>query len=113
MKTNTSPSPSSPSAPLEEFSKVSELNVLSLRPPARSVEDYGDLSQHVPVICLHGWRHSLWNLKPLGELLAPYTEVHLIDLPGYGESTGPGENWGTKEYAEKILEFMRSNDGEK
>lgn len=59
-----------------------------------------------PVVLLHGWRHNLWALKPLGELLAPYTEVHLVDLPGYGESSVPDESWGTREYAERIVQYL-------
>ena len=84
------------------------LNVEVLRTSPREGE-LAPTGPRVPVILLHGWRHNLWALKPLGELLAPYTEVHLLDLPGYGESAPPGETWGTKEYAERIIAYLDEN----
>lgn len=55
---------------------------------------------------LHGWGHSHLMLKPLGELLAEDREVHLIDLPGFGESPLPDTVWGTRDYAERMLAYI-------
>ncbi len=45
----------------------------------------------VPLLMLHGWAHSLENLRGLGELLSQDRAVHLIDLPGFGQSGVPTE----------------------
>lgn len=59
-----------------------------------------------PLIMLHGWQQSSDNLYPLGELLAPYAEVHLVDLPGFGSSPAPPSTFGSADYARVILEYM-------
>lgn len=59
-----------------------------------------------PVLVLHGWGHNLLVQKPLGELLANDFQVHLIDLPGFGQSPAPDTDWGTKDYADRIISYM-------
>ncbi len=59
-----------------------------------------------PVLLLHGWGHSLQSLKPLGELIAHESQVHLIDLPGFGGSEIPPSIWGSADYADRILEYI-------
>ncbi|MFN8392273.1 MAG: alpha/beta hydrolase [Bdellovibrionota bacterium] len=59
-----------------------------------------------PLILLHGWRQSLEALRPLGEFLANDFRVHLIDLPGFGQSPLPDEVWGTGDYAKRILRYL-------
>ena len=67
-----------------------------------------------PVILLHGWGKSSNDLLPLGEILQYNFSVHIIDLPGFGKSTAPIEAntptsqiWGTKQYADSIVEYMK------
>jgi pimeloyl-ACP methyl ester carboxylesterase len=55
---------------------------------------------------LHGWGQSKSSLRSLGELLAADAQVHLIDLPGFGESPRPATDWGTQEYADCILQYL-------
>ena len=59
-----------------------------------------------PIIVLHGWGHSLESMRPLGELLSQSSQVHLIDLPGFGKSPKPEEDWDTIGYAERIYRYM-------
>lgn len=59
-----------------------------------------------PILLLHGWGQTLESLKPLGELLAREAQIHLIDLPGFGKSTPPPQDWDTIQYAERILQYM-------
>jgi pimeloyl-ACP methyl ester carboxylesterase len=63
-----------------------------------------------PLLMLHGWGQSLGSLRILGELLSAYRKVHLIDLPGFGKSAPPTQDWGTMEYAQRILQYMDDND---
>jgi pimeloyl-ACP methyl ester carboxylesterase len=62
-----------------------------------------------PLIMLHGWGQSINSLWILGELLSAYRKVHLIDLPGFGKSPKPPEDWSTLEYAQCILKYMDDN----
>lgn len=59
-----------------------------------------------PILLLHGWGQRLESLQPLGELLSPQAQVHLIDLPGFGKSAPLAQDWDTIQYAERILEYM-------
>ncbi|HQH28232.1 MAG TPA: alpha/beta hydrolase [Oligoflexia bacterium] len=62
------------------------------------------------VVMLHGWGQTKENLRPLGELLAEFASVHLVDLPGFGDSTPPPGIWGTEEYAARILAYLDELD---
>jgi pimeloyl-ACP methyl ester carboxylesterase len=59
-----------------------------------------------PILFLHGWGQSLEGLKPLGRLLAHEAQVHLVDLPGFGSSPAPPGDWGTEEYAHRVLAHL-------
>jgi pimeloyl-ACP methyl ester carboxylesterase len=63
-----------------------------------------------PLIILHGWGQSLEAMRSLGDLLAKYQEVHLIDLPGFGHSPKPATDWDTNQYAERILSYCQEKD---
>jgi pimeloyl-ACP methyl ester carboxylesterase len=60
-----------------------------------------------PLVILHGWGQSLEVMRPLGELFAKYREVHLIDLPGFGNSPKPPADWDTNQYADRILRYCQ------
>lgn len=62
-----------------------------------------------PIILLHGWGHHLGFVKPLGELLNDVTPVHLVDLPGFGQSPAPPTAWGTADYADRMLRYLDDN----
>lgn len=62
-----------------------------------------------PVVILHGWGQNLSALRPLGELLGKYRQVHLLDLPGFGASPKPKEDWDTLQYAQCVLRYMDEN----
>jgi pimeloyl-ACP methyl ester carboxylesterase len=59
-----------------------------------------------PLIMLHGWGQNLQSLQPMGELLATRSNVHLIDLPGFGKSPPPPEDWDTTQYADRIYQYL-------
>lgn len=58
---------------------------------------------------LHGWGTSLEALKPLGQLLSNDYSVHLIDLPGFGQSTQPETVWNSFDYADRIIQYLDEN----
>ncbi len=59
-----------------------------------------------PIVLLHGWGQSLESLRPLGELLGSACRVHLIDLPGFGQSPLQADDWDTSRYAERIIAYL-------
>ena len=63
-----------------------------------------------PILLLHGWGHHLGVLQPLGELLAEFREVHLLDLPGHGKSGTPEEVWCMEDFAERVIQYLRKNE---
>ncbi|MBY0360151.1 MAG: alpha/beta hydrolase [Candidatus Obscuribacterales bacterium] len=67
-------------------------------------------SQGHPILLMHGWGQSLYSLQALGELLGKTHQVHLIDLPGFGKSPAPDEDWDTKQYAERIYQYVKENN---
>ncbi len=62
-----------------------------------------------PLLMMHGWGQNLESLRALGELLSKHAQVHLIDLPGFGRSPAPVEDWDTIGYAERIHRYLQDN----
>jgi pimeloyl-ACP methyl ester carboxylesterase len=60
-----------------------------------------------PVLALHGWGGSIQSFWPVAERLAPKGyQVHLLDLPGFGQSELPPTTWGVGDYAAFILAYL-------
>jgi pimeloyl-ACP methyl ester carboxylesterase len=59
-----------------------------------------------PLVMLHGWGQNLQSLQPMGELLATQSQVHIIDLPGFGKSPPPPADWDTAQYADRIYQYL-------
>ena len=60
-----------------------------------------------PLIMLHGWGQNLQSLQPMGELLANRANVHILDLPGFGKSAPPPEDWDTTQYADRVYQYLQ------
>lgn len=61
------------------------------------------------IVMLHGWGQNLQSLQPMGELLAYKEKIHIIDLPGFGKSAPPPEDWDTTQYADRICQYLDDN----
>ena len=60
-----------------------------------------------PVVALHGWGGSVQSFWPVAERLAPLGyQVHLLDLPGFGQSEVPPQAWGVADYARLVLAYL-------
>lgn len=66
-----------------------------------------------PLLILHGWGNSSESLKPLGELLTRQSQVHLVDLPGFGKSKAPTKVWSAFHYAEQLIAYLDEQKMEK
>lgn len=58
------------------------------------------------VLLVHGWGGSLESLRALGDLLAITHRVILVDLPGFGTSENPEQEWGVEEYVQVLSNLM-------
>ncbi len=60
-----------------------------------------------PVVALHGWGASLESFWPVAERLAPLGyQVHVPDLPGFGQSEPPLQAWGVADYVTFVLAYL-------
>jgi pimeloyl-ACP methyl ester carboxylesterase len=62
-----------------------------------------------PVLFTHGWARDHRDFIPTAEALAPFARSYLVDLPGFGATPRPDGAWGTAEYADHAVEFMRAH----
>ena len=62
-----------------------------------------------PIFIFHGWNQSKEKFLPLGEELSAlgYRTI-IVDLPGFGKSTGFTESVGSLEYGEIMKSFILS-----
>ncbi|PYZ93856.1 alpha/beta hydrolase [Salipaludibacillus keqinensis] len=58
------------------------------------------------VILLHGWGANIQAFAPIHQNLEKNFKVYSLDLPGFGESTEPPEQWGIKDYTEVLRQFI-------
>lgn len=64
-----------------------------------------------PVLALHGWGGSIQSFWPVAERLAPRGyEVHVLDLPGFGQSDVPSQPWGVPEYARFAVAYLDKSE---
>jgi pimeloyl-ACP methyl ester carboxylesterase len=59
-----------------------------------------------PLVMMHGWGQNLRALQPMAELLADRARIHLLDLPGFGKTPPPPEDWDTIQYADRVLAYL-------
>lgn len=60
-----------------------------------------------PIILLHGWGANIQAFMPVHNHLAKFHRVYTLDLPGFGESQEPPEQWGTEDYTDFLHAFMQ------
>ena len=63
------------------------------------------------IIFGHGWGRTYNDFIPVAEALAPVACSYLVDFPGFGDSPRPDEAWGTEDYADHMVAFLRDDYG--
>jgi len=58
------------------------------------------------MVFLHGWGANRENLRGIGVLFQHEYQVHLIDLPGFGETPLPPSDWGTPNYTDLVHQYL-------
>jgi pimeloyl-ACP methyl ester carboxylesterase len=67
-----------------------------------------DVGEGSPVVVLHGWGGRIESMWPVVNCLRPNFRTIAIDLPGFGDSPVPSGVWGTADYAEFVVDLVRS-----
>ena len=61
-------------------------------------------SRHI--IFLHGWGGNRESLRGIGTLFQHTHQVHLLDLPGFGEAPPPPPDWDTINYTDLVQQYV-------
>lgn len=61
----------------------------------------------LPVIILHGWGCDHTTVRSIAACLEDGMHVFSIDLPGHGKSDEPHSVWGTEDFADFLLKFIK------
>jgi pimeloyl-ACP methyl ester carboxylesterase len=62
-----------------------------------------------PVLTLHGWGGSARSFWPVAERLSAQSyQVHLLDLPGFGQSDLPPQTWGVGDYMRFVVAYLNT-----
>lgn len=66
-----------------------------------------DEGEGIPFLLLHGWGCTGEIWRPLIDDLSRDCRVIAPDLPGFGDSDEPPEDWETRDYARLFVHFMK------
>jgi pimeloyl-ACP methyl ester carboxylesterase len=58
------------------------------------------------IVFLHGWGANRDSLRGIGTLFQHTHQVHLLDLPGFGEAPPPPSTWNTIDYTDLVQQFV-------
>lgn len=62
------------------------------------------------LVIIHGWGDCLDSFRKVAESLSDLCKCYLIDLPGFGKSDKPPQNFTSKDISEIVLEFITNMD---
>ena len=65
------------------------------------------------LLFVHGWKTNKHNLAAIYNYLLNDFNIIAIDLPGFGESSIPSDNFDSKEYANVVFSFLKKLNLEK
>jgi pimeloyl-ACP methyl ester carboxylesterase len=67
-----------------------------------------------PVLALHGWGGDIHSFWPVAErLISLGYQVHLLDLPGFGQTDLPNGTWGIDDYAQFVMDYLDNQNLDK
>ena len=65
------------------------------------------------IVYLHGWGQNIEMMKPIADPFSDEFNILIMDLPGFGASTEPGDVWSCYDYVECIHEMLEKLEIEK
>ena len=76
-------------------------------------KSYGDPNSDTLIIWAHGWGQSHQSFEGLIQSLENLGHHIAIDFPGFGETLIPNEIWGSQDYANHLLGFIKTHSPNK
>lgn len=70
---------------------------------------YQKLGSGNDLILLHGWKQDVSSFHNISEILKKHFTLWLIDLPGFGRSENPKQDFTVEDYANLVYEFIKAN----
>jgi pimeloyl-ACP methyl ester carboxylesterase len=74
---------------------------------------YQKLGEGKDLIMLHGWKQDVSSFHAVAEKLKKDFTLWLIDLPGFGRSENPKQDFKVEDYADIVYQFIKENNIEK
>ncbi len=68
--------------------------------------DYGNKDSKT-ILLLHGWGQNIEMMEPLGNPFSDRYRIVIPDLPGFGKSEEPKEDWGPDDYVKCLEDFSK------
>jgi pimeloyl-ACP methyl ester carboxylesterase len=65
----------------------------------------------MPIVFAHGWGRDHADFIPVAELIDDAAPLILLDLPGFGKTPRPADDWTTQEYAVAAKDFLEKEFG--
>lgn len=59
------------------------------------------------IVFLHGWQTSSQSFSPLVPFLYQDYHLFLLDLPGFGQSSSPPDNFSSFDYAKTVTKWLK------
>ncbi len=59
------------------------------------------------ILLLHGWGQNIEMMKMLGDPFSDRYRITILDLPGFGLSSEPKEDWDIGKYSDFLEEFVK------
>ncbi len=69
--------------------------------------EYRDEGQGNTILCLHGWQDNLQTFDLITEQLKLNYRVIRLDLPGFGNTEKPEDDWGLDQYIDFLVDFIK------
>lgn len=69
--------------------------------------DFLEFGEGRPVVFLHGWQQDKKSFASLVPFLFKKYHLFLLDLPGFGGSEFPPENFDSNDYAEVVADWLK------
>lgn len=75
--------------------------------------NYEEKGEGELIVLLHGWGSNIKLFANLIDLLSKKYKVVAMDMPGFGESQEPPSAWCVDDYADFVIEFLKSYNTDK
>jgi pimeloyl-ACP methyl ester carboxylesterase len=70
------------------------------------IDEVSGVTSSGHIVFLHGWGANRDSLRGIGALFQHTHQIHLIDLPGFGDAPVPPSDWNTINYTDLVQQYV-------